>query len=77
MVLNVKWTVKDIILKFLRSNSYDGLYNVNGSCACKIDDLIPCDGPIDNCKPGCLKDCDCYMKHEFHITECQKQNKEE
>lgn len=44
--------VKDIIIKFLEENGYDGLFNSDGECACEISDLIPCCEACDQCEPG-------------------------
>ena len=62
-------TVKEIIEKFLDEHGYDGLYNENGECACKRDDLMPCrhycgDGQ-ESCCVGYLQpitDTDTYFK---------------
>ena len=60
-------TVKEIIEQYLRTNGFDGLFS-EVECACGIDDLVPCDGPCDRCRPGyrvpCPPDCG---EHEFHI----------
>jgi len=64
-------TVKDMVSAYLRQNGYDGLWSPDGECACKRDDLMPCDGEsIDKCRPGYLAPCpdDCG-EHEFHIQE--------
>ena len=48
-------TVKEIVVKWLKDNGYDGLFEC-GECACKIEDIAPC-GSFDafiNCHPGCL-----------------------
>lgn len=52
---------------WLTARGFDGLWNSDGDCACKVDDLYPC-GERDNCKPGVLKPCppDC-AEHDWHI----------
>jgi hypothetical protein len=45
--------VKEIIEKWLTDNGYDGLYN-DEECGCQCGDLFPCDGPVDECRPGHL-----------------------
>lgn len=62
--------VADIITNFLIVNKYDGLFNIDEPCACKMGDLWPCgDGPFTNCEAGvkmkCPKDehCDCGSWH--------------
>ncbi|TDR82152.1 dATP/dGTP pyrophosphohydrolase domain-containing protein [Paludibacterium purpuratum] len=47
--------VQAITLKFLHANGFDGLYNTD-ICACKCDDLMPCDNPgVTDCQPGYLQ----------------------
>ena len=50
--------VKDIIIKYLRDNSYDGLCNPDIECACGIEDpyCCNCDG-ILNCQPAYKNIC--------------------
>lgn len=45
--------VKGIIIAWLKANSFEGLYNPEGECGCKLDDLAPCDSDcMMVCKPG-------------------------
>jgi hypothetical protein len=44
--------VREIIIEYLRSNGFDGLYNPNEDCGCQISDLMPCDEGCCNCIPG-------------------------
>jgi len=46
-------TALEILGIALELEGYQGLY-VPGECACKIGELIPCDGLTDNCLPGVL-----------------------
>ena len=70
--------VKTITLQYLKTNGFDGLYNP-GLCACKCDDLMPCDQPsIDECHPGYLQsqeqaDCD-EADCEFYIGKNKPEN---
>jgi hypothetical protein len=48
-------TVIDILKRFLRRGGYDGLCHPDTECGCWLDDLVPCDGPIDWCQPGITK----------------------
>jgi len=54
-------TVKEIIVKYLKDNGYEGLCYPDIECGCSIDDLPPCDSLNENCetaqKVEC-KDCD-------------------
>ena len=43
--------VRIILQNYLKKNGYDGLY-YPGECACKIDDLQPCDSSMQDCEPG-------------------------
>jgi len=62
--------VKEIVEQFLEANGYDGLYNENGGCACKRDDLMPCRNVCgtsqDDCRAGYLKNS---VDAEFVIVE--------
>ena len=43
---------KDIVIKWLEENGYDGLFE-SGECACVISDLMPCNSECAlNCEPG-------------------------
>jgi len=44
-------TVKEIVKKWLKDNGYGGLY-APGTCACELDDLMPCVDCCMDCKPG-------------------------
>lgn len=45
--------VKSIVKAYLVTHGYDGLYEIdNFGCACKLSDLMPCDHPDQNCRPG-------------------------
>ncbi len=57
--------VKEIILDHMEKNKFDGLY-APGECACKNDDLVPCNEDFSRCLPGVLTPCDCG-EHSFHI----------
>ena len=60
--------VKDIIEAWLKENGYDGLYGEE--CACRIDDLMPCEEPGTDCEAGYEGPCDgtCeYAPCDFHI----------
>ena len=66
--------VKQIVEGWLTANGYNGLY-VAGECACRVGDLMPCDGICDSCEAGvfcechCPEDCECSIDDtaEFHI----------
>lgn len=63
-------TVKEIIKKYLDENGYDGLYCPD-LCACKSDDLAPCDNLTLECEPGFIRHCDsCNEKKETSDGEC-------
>ena len=55
-----------IVAVYLEQIGFDGLYQP-GECACKKDDLFPCDIlSTERCEPGYLTECDCG-DHDFHI----------
>lgn len=45
-------TVRDIVLEYLRSHYYDGLFFDEMDCDCILCDLMPCGGAIVGCRPG-------------------------
>jgi len=53
-------TAKEIIIKYLTDNGYDGLYNNDDDCGCGIDDLLPCGASPDDCKPAYKCKCDLH-----------------
>lgn len=62
-------TLKEIICAYLKANRFDGLFNDDGDCACELRDLMICDEPGTNCRPGFKTVCDCPDGHLFHIVE--------
>jgi hypothetical protein len=53
-----KMTVKEILVKWLINNGYDGL--CRKECFCTPDDLMPCGEGFADCEPGkkCSEKCD-------------------
>ena len=47
-------TVLEIVKEYLIGNGYDGLYDDNAGCGCKIDDLSPADCICEYCEAGHL-----------------------
>lgn len=60
--------VREIVQKYLVDNDYDGLFQPDGECACKSDDLFTCLGEaVDECEAGHLVDCPgCEDSNEPH-----------
>jgi len=60
-------TVKDIIMEYLNTHGYDGLYDGQGECVCCLEDLIPCSCSeyCLECQPGYLQPGD--EKFDFYI----------
>lgn len=52
-------TIKEIVAKYLKESKFDGLFNPDGECACKNDDLFPCDEFTGNCEAGYKTKCNC------------------
>lgn len=44
--------VIEIVKIHLETQGFDGLFNSNGQCACKTDDLEPCGNISSSCKAG-------------------------
>ena len=57
--------VKDVIKDFIKESDYDGLYNIDGECACELSDLQPCGENFSDCILGIKKKYD-------ELTEEQK-----
>jgi hypothetical protein len=55
--------VKEIILKYLKDNGYEGLVNEDAECGCELEDLMCCDNSCENCEPGYKHKCP--EGHEF------------
>lgn len=43
---------KEILVEWLQSNGYDGLYDDCDGCFCLIADLMPCNDCPDMCQAG-------------------------
>ena len=43
---------KEIIIDWLKSHGFDGLYLPDGDCGCIVDDLVPCDSDPCFCEAG-------------------------
>lgn len=63
-----KMNVKEMVKKVLADNSFDGLFNDSGECACSLLDLVPCQDDWSDCEPGYMARCDCGEQHSFHIV---------
>jgi hypothetical protein len=59
-------TVNEIVISYLISHGYDGLFNED-SCACLVDDLAPCGELCGDCEVGFKVPCDCG-DHDYHIS---------
>ncbi len=63
-------TIKSIVLGWLATNNYDGLYRTYpGHCQCELSELMRCADPsMSNCKAGRKVPCDCVVCGSlFHI----------
>ena len=71
--------LKTLTQQALEAGGFDGLYNVDGACACKADDLFPCGLPCEGCHAGYLSECDgtCDTGEcDFHIIPHQYRKKQ-
>lgn len=64
-------TVKEIIVKYLKENGYDGLCNED-YCGCELKDLMPCNELPSSCESGYKIKCNCKGELEvpcpWHIV---------
>jgi hypothetical protein len=65
---NVTSTKRHRIELWLTKRGYDGYFNPDGGCGCRLGDLCPCGGIYEQCRPGYLGPCDCG-DHDWHICE--------
>jgi hypothetical protein len=59
--------IRDIVIKYLKENNFDGLYNEEEDCACLIDNIGVCEDLYPDCIAGWKVSCDCD-EHNWHIT---------
>ena len=45
-------TVRNIVESYLRDNGFDGLSESDTECGCGVEDLAPCGGMEENCRPA-------------------------
>lgn len=53
--------IKEILKGYLQISGYDGLYNDDRRCECKVKNLMPCSirgKDFSDCRPGVYKKCD-------------------
>jgi hypothetical protein len=62
-------TVKEIIIKYLEENGFEGLHSEE--CGCSIDNLAACDENCLNCIPG-YKHLDPNGEFNYVITESKE-----
>ena len=76
-LIEADMTIKDITVKYLQENGYDGIV-FPGMCSCVIDDLAPCDGPWLDCEPGYKGKCTCGegCSFDMYAVKPQKGDKE-
>ena len=60
--------LKEIATEWLKEKGYDGLYS-QFECGCDLSDLMPCDEPHPDCKPGYKVKCPKGHEFNFMITE--------
>ena len=52
---DVDMTLKEIAVEWLKGHGYEGLYGE--ICGCKLDDLMPCGEPGEDCEAGHIVPC--------------------
>lgn len=62
--------VLELVESWLRQNGFDGLYEPDAVCACKVGHLAPCGDLGQHCIPGHVAPCppECGEGCEFHIA---------
>ena len=63
--------VKQIIIKHLEDNNFEGLFNTEVECGCEISDLMPCDNMDSDCQPDYKIECT-----KCNIKDCEYENAE-
>ena len=59
--------VKEIVVKYLKENGYEGLFEP-GECACLVDDLMPCEASsLLYCLPGILYPAEPESEFEYMV----------
>lgn len=58
-------TVNDIVINWLKSFKFDGLYN--DDCGCTIDEFAPCGNSCLTCKPGVSRKAEAGSEFDFII----------
>jgi hypothetical protein len=63
--------LRDLVEFALEANGFDGLFNTDSNCACRLGDLIPCGEVSLWCGAGYQAPCDGTCedgKCDFHIV---------
>ena len=50
-------TLRTIAAEWLEAHGYGGLVSDNAGCGCRLVDIMPCDEPGADCRPGYLHEC--------------------
>lgn len=58
--------VYKMVMDYLKSNGFDGLFSEDGHCACLTEDFNPCGEICGDCEAGYKRDCP-TGNCEFHI----------
>ena len=67
--------LKTIVENWLKGHGYDGLFSEDSACACRLEDLMPCEEPGMECQPGYEEKClgepteFCEGDCRFHVVE--------
>lgn len=55
--------LKDILVEALQGQGYTGVYAPDGSCACVLEDFMPCGENPMECVPGFKSKCEGNLEH--------------
>jgi hypothetical protein len=63
-------SIRDLVVRAVEAEGWDGLFNEDGECACEARDLFPCCDPSVDCMLGMKCPCPPELcgEHDWHIA---------